>query len=307
MQRCAIATELASAPGKIGEPIRHFRLREEILVGRELARPPRIGEHLAVGDAHARLVRAKVLAAQELHRVRRHDRQRELRGEANRRGDERVVIGVPGALHLEIAAAGKGSRPPLSRLARACRISLKERRPDFAAARARERDEALGPFVEPLVPHFRPAAILIRAVRARQPFGELQISGARLREQQRAKGLVALGVVRQPDVAAEDRLDPVRARRLVELDEAERVREIGDRERRHRVGRRGRDRVGDAQRPVGDRKFAVQTQMDESGSGHGLDRGNAVNFTRIGPRRSGSRRRRGRPGKRRSVAAQPSS
>jgi hypothetical protein len=89
---------------------------------------------------------------------------------------------------------------------------------------------------------------------------------ARLRQQQRAKGLVALGVVGQPDVAAEDRLDPVRARRLVELDEAERVREIGDRERRHRVGRRSRDRVGDAQRSVGDREFAVQAQVTKAGA-----------------------------------------
>jgi hypothetical protein len=52
-------------------------------------------------------VRAKVLAAQELHGVRGHDRQRELRGEANRRGDERVVVGVPGALHLEVKTSRK--------------------------------------------------------------------------------------------------------------------------------------------------------------------------------------------------------
>ncbi len=111
--------------------------------------------------------------------------------------------------------------------------------------------------------------MLVAPVRARQPVGEPQVAGARLREQQRAERLVALGVVRQPDVAAEDRLDAARARRLVELDEAEGVGEIGDRERGHGVRRRRRDAVVDAHRAVDDRELAVQAQVDEVGRGHG--------------------------------------
>ena len=49
----------------IGEQFRHLRLRLEILIGREMPRPALIGEHIALGDAHARLVRAKVVARRE--------------------------------------------------------------------------------------------------------------------------------------------------------------------------------------------------------------------------------------------------
>ncbi len=58
---------------EIGERRRHLGLRLEILVRREAARPARIGEHVAFGDAHAGLVRAEVVAPQELHRMRGDD------------------------------------------------------------------------------------------------------------------------------------------------------------------------------------------------------------------------------------------
>ena len=72
-------------------------------------------------------------------------------------------------------------------------------------------------------------AVLVAAVRACQPVGELEIAFARLREQQHAQRLVALGVVRDAHVAAEHGLHAAAARRAIELDEAERVAEIGER------------------------------------------------------------------------------
>ena len=75
--------------------------------------------------------------------------------------------------------------------------------------------------------------------------------------------------MRDPDVAADDRLDSVRARRFVELDEPELIREIGKGERRHRIRSGGAHRVVDSDGAVRDREFAVQTQMNEGGSNHG--------------------------------------
>ena len=140
---------------------------------------------------------------------------------------------------------------------------------DVAVAGAGQRDQAVGAFVEPLPLHLGAAAIRIDAICASQPVGELEIASARLDQEQRAERLVALGLVRQPDVAPEDRLHPRAPRRLVELDETERVGEIGDCERGHGVGHCGADRVVDAHGAVDDREFAVQAQVDEGGGGHG--------------------------------------
>ena len=54
--------------GEIGKRRRHLGLRLEILVGREALGAARIGEHVALGDAHARLVRAVAVRPQKLNR-----------------------------------------------------------------------------------------------------------------------------------------------------------------------------------------------------------------------------------------------
>jgi hypothetical protein len=82
--------------------------------------------------------------------------------------------------------------------------------------------------------------------------------------------LVAIGAVLDPDVAADDGLDAVRARGLVELDHAEHVGEIGQRERRHAVGDRGGHRIVNAHDAVGHRIFAVQPEVDVRRVVHGF-------------------------------------
>ena len=165
---------------QVGERRRHLGLRLEVLVGREALRPPRVGEHEALGDAHARLVRAEVLAAQELHRMRRDDRQPELAGERDGGGDERIVVGVAGALHLEVVAIRETARPTRApRVAAPAALPCSERAADVAVARAGQRDQAVGAFGEPFAAQLRAAAMLVAAVGARQPVGEPQVAGAR--------------------------------------------------------------------------------------------------------------------------------
>ena len=62
--------------GQVGEALRHLGLRLEVLLRRKALRPPLIGQHVAFGDAHPRLVRAEFVAGEKLHRVRGDDRQR---------------------------------------------------------------------------------------------------------------------------------------------------------------------------------------------------------------------------------------
>ena len=108
----------------------------------------------------------------------------------------------------------------------------------------------------------------LRAIRARQPVAQAQVARAVGGQEERAKRRVALAVVRDPYVAAGDRLDAGGARRAVELDEPERVGEIGERERGHAVRRCRGDRLVDADRAVDDRVFAVQAEVNERRGRH---------------------------------------
>ena len=100
--------------------------------------------------------------------------------------------------------------------------------------------------------------MLVRQVRPRQPLAELEVADAIGAQQQRAERRIALRRVRDPDVAAGDRLDARAARRRVELDQAEQVGEVGQRQRRHGVVRGCAHRVVDANGAVGDRVLAVE-------------------------------------------------
>ena len=243
-----------------------------MLLGRERARAPRVGEQVTFGDAHARLVRAEVVAPQVLHGMRGDDRQAGLAREVHRRCDERLVVRPRGALHLEVVAAGK-ERGPLARvLLRTRRVALQQRLTDVAVPRAGERDQSVRAFLEPASRQFGVAPVLVGPVRARQPLAQTQVAAAIGAEQQQSERRVALGLVRDPDVAADDGLDAALARRPVELDQSEDVAEVGERERGHRVPRRGVDRVVDAHGAVGDRVLAVQPQVDEGGIAHGTRR-----------------------------------
>src|SRR6185437_13322023 len=67
--------------GQIGELRGHLRLRREILLCGEAARTSAVRERMPLGDAYARLVRAKIVRGQELDRMRRDDRYADLAAE----------------------------------------------------------------------------------------------------------------------------------------------------------------------------------------------------------------------------------
>ena len=118
--------------------------------------PPRVGEHVALGDADARLVRAKILAAQELHRMRRDHRQARARRRAARwRRPARRRRGGPRAAPRGSSARGR-ARPRRARPSRRpAGVALQQRVADVAVARAGKRDQPVGAFVEPLAPAAR--------------------------------------------------------------------------------------------------------------------------------------------------------
>ena len=57
-------------------------------------------------------------------------------------------------------------------LDRALQVPLRKRLPDVAVARTRQRDQAFGPFVEPRLGELGAAAMLVGAIRAREPIAK---------------------------------------------------------------------------------------------------------------------------------------
>src|SRR5439155_26651723 len=96
----------------------------------------------------------------------------------------------------------------------------KERRGELAAEEARKRDQAVAALLERAPRNDRARAVLIRQPGARQQLAKAQVPGARCAQQQPPEGLVALGLVLDPAVGADQRLDPSAARRAVELHHA---------------------------------------------------------------------------------------
>ena len=146
----------ASACGRSANFAAISRLRQEILLRREAARPARVGEHVAFGDAHARFVRAEILARSGTGSdASRRSAAPSSLGERDGRLHQRIVVGVARTLHLEVSSAsGNASAHSLAqRLARRG-VALQQRLPDVAVARAGQRDEAVGALVEPRAVEF---------------------------------------------------------------------------------------------------------------------------------------------------------
>jgi hypothetical protein len=103
---------------------------------------------------------------------------------------------------------------------------------------------------------------------ARDELAQAQVAGPGLAQEQQPEGFVAVGVVLQPAVGADDRLHAGRAGGAVELDHAEEVRGVGQRQRRHGVGPGARHRLLDAHDSVAHRVLAVQPQVNETRRSH---------------------------------------
>ena len=201
--------------------------------------------------------------------MRRHQRQPEFAGEVGRRRDQGLLLRMAGALDFQVEGVREHRRPGLGAAFGEQAIAGQQRLADVAEGGARQRDEAVGADLLQHQPRdFGAAAGPRRQLRAGQNLAQLQVAGMVAAEQQQARRPVGVGLVRQPDIGAEHRLDALAARRAVELDEAEEVAEVGQGQRRHAVAGGARHRVIDTDDTVGDGVLAVQAKMDEAWVGH---------------------------------------
>ena len=129
---------------QVGKQRRHFGLRLEILLRGKMAHAPLVVQHIAFGDAHARLVRLEIVYAEELHRMRRHHRQPEFRRELQRLAQMRFLACKTVALHLQIIASRKQPGIFLRQLTRCCSVAIQQCRAHFAEMRSRQCNQAIG-------------------------------------------------------------------------------------------------------------------------------------------------------------------
>ncbi|KFB73944.1 MAG: hypothetical protein AW09_000784 [Candidatus Accumulibacter phosphatis] len=195
-------------------------------------------------------------------------------------GDQRLLLRLAIALHFEV----EGRREQLLPAARALRslfvVALQKGFADVAGSGTRESDQPIDTdFLQHPARDFSPPTHPRRQVGARQQLAELQIALPRATEQQQTIGAVGVAVVGNPDIAAEQRLDPLTARRGIELDQTEEVREVRQRQCRHAVAGSTGNRIGKTDDAVGDRILAVQAEVDERGFRHPaiLPRGETTN------------------------------
>jgi hypothetical protein len=248
----------------VGEEPGHLRLALEILLWREMLRPALVGEHVALRDAHSRLVRPEVVAVEELHRVGGDHRQLEPRGERHRARHQRVGVRMTRALQLEVVASGKSGGPALRLAFRRFGVIGEQRLPDVAGGPARERDQALAALFQPLAAQLAAAAVLVLEPRPGQQLTEAQVACVRGAEEEDPVGLLAVGIVLQPAVGTHDRLYAPGARRAVEFDHPEEVGRVGEGKGRHPVLRRPAHGILQPDDAVIHRVLTVHPQMNEN-------------------------------------------
>ena len=202
---------------------------------------PRVGQRLALGDAHARLVRLEVVGLEELHRVRGHHRQAAAAaasGTAARTWAS--CVGQAGALQLDVEAPREQRRPGAApRPAARARVAGQQRHADRAQVGARQRDQPVAQLVQP-VPLDPGLGALRVAASSRAPAARTGSGSPACSAPAAAAGWAACrcAVGLHPQVDADDRLDALAAAGLVELDRAEQVGQVGDGQRHLAVGAR---------------------------------------------------------------------
>ena len=165
---------------------------------------------------------------------------------------------MAGALQLQVITAGEACRPFARQALGRVRLTIHQRLPHFATQRAGQADQVRrGLRRQPVGAQLSAATVLVFQIRTREQHAQLAVARAVAAVQQHAMRLVALCVIGDPAIHADDRLHSAPARALVELDHAEQVGEVGNTQRRHAVVGGGLERVINLNDAIDHRELGV--------------------------------------------------
>ncbi len=260
-----------------GEVERHLRLRLEEELVRVEAPVVRVLERVPGLDAEERLVRERVARVEVVDVAGCHQREPGLGGERDEvRVDAQLVLD-PAVLHLDVhGVAPEELDEAVEVLTCVLPAPLGERLRHATGEAARERDDALRVALEQLPVDARLVVVPLE-VAERAELDQVRVPLVRLCEegQVRVALRLRLAVVRDVDLAPDERLDALLARLPAELDHTRERAVVRERDGRHLEPRCLLHESGDPARAVQDRVLRVDVQVDErdgsarSGGSHG--------------------------------------
>ena len=255
---------------ELGEDLRHRfrRLQEELIA--VIAQPIDVVHRLAGADAEQDVVRLVVVLAQVVHVVGAHHRQAEVAGDAGQAAVHDLLLVE--ALVLQLEEEVVGAEDVAVRRRRGAGLLqpiLVDAFGDLALETARQADEALAVLREQVLVDARLVVEAFR-VAGRDQLDQVVEAFVGLGQQHQVVGRLArrpaLGAAiarRDVDLAAEDRLDALLPRVVVEGDRREHVAVLGDGERGHAQLLRLVEQLLDAAGAIEQRELRVEVEMDE--------------------------------------------
>ena len=198
----------------------------------------------------------------ELDGVGGNDGQAEARAKGGGQSHMRLVGGAPDALKLEVKRVGKTTGPVQCELGGKLGTPRQQGLTNVALRGPRKGDKPLSR-LQPLAPDFAPFAPGILQPGPRKQFTQAQIPGLIASDQKQSMGLVAVHLVRNPDISAENGMNPGSPRSLVELDPAEDVTQIGNRHRWLPIRLCGGNQRVNTHNRINDRVLGMDTQVQK--------------------------------------------
>ena len=266
----AAVGDLERAPHRVlvpGEVEGHLLRRLEVeLVGSEL---PVVGvlQRVARLDAEERLVRVGVGRVEVVHVTRRDERQPALRRQPRQRLEDGLLDVEVAVLQLHVGVvAAEDLLEPVELHLGVAHSRLGDRFRDPAGETTGERDQPRRILLEKLPVHAR-AVVVALEVAERAELDQIGVAGRRLREQRQVRRALHLlvPVVRDIDLAPENRLHALLVRRLVEIDRARERAVVGERDGGHLEPRRLVDECRNPAGAVENGVLGVDVQVDEGG------------------------------------------
>ena len=185
------------------------------------------------------------------------------------------ITHITGALQLQVEPAVKRRGQPLRSKRGRFWLTGKQGGTDCTMPRAGKRNQPLCrstlALFEPLDSDLGAVAMWIFKISTRDQLAQIQIAGAVLHQHRHAGGVIAIKIVGDPQITADDRLDTAFARRQVKAHCTEHVGAVGKRKSALPVRRRLSDRIVDSNDAVDDRKFRMQAKMYKLRAAHRYD------------------------------------
>ena len=250
--------------GQVGKQRVHVGRGAEPLLTNETLDAPRVGQHLALGDADAGLVGVEVLGLQELHRVRGHHWQAQLGRQRHAGLHQGLLPWQAGALQFDVEAPGETGRQALGESLGSRRVARQQGLAQGAVLRSGQGQQARRRGLQPLPLHPGLRLLGVGGPRPGQQLAEIEVALRILHQHQQPRGLPFGAFRLHPQVGPDQRLDALLAAGLVQLHGAEQVGQVGDGQRRLTVTARCRHGVIDAQGAIDHGELGVRAQVDEA-------------------------------------------